>query len=333
MIRDEQVLDEDTVPEEELVVHRQEEYRRLYQSLREDSTGDLTYLLGPTGTGKTMCAQIAADRRTGINGPKTSHIDCWGNYERLDVLCRAVADLRDNVVAHRQSTPRAQLLDYLREPADGTRVVILDEADQLHDRAVIYDLIESPALHVVLIANNEDDLFDGIDDRLRSRLAVGTRIMFPEYSATELSAILSKRAEHAFHYGHAVTDRQLDHFAEAADGDARVAIRCLREAAEMARNQNCERISDEHVEKSIPLAKRRLRQKSRDKMNQHQNAVLDVVDEHGPLRSTAIAEHYQDLVDEPRGDRRVRTYLSKLVHYNHLRKTGPDHAPAYEKIG
>lgn len=66
MFANRRVFDEDVVPEHERVVHRQVELERLEQSLRPADDGtvttDVTYVLGPTGTGKTMSTSLVLQR-------------------------------------------------------------------------------------------------------------------------------------------------------------------------------------------------------------------------------------------------------------------------------
>lgn len=331
MNHDPDILDEDAVPEHELVVHRQDKLARFSKSLQRTSSGDLTYLLGPPGTGKTMCVKLQVDNHGGINGPEPVYINCWQTYERNDILY-TVADGVVDAPIHRSSTPRGEVMDHLTREPDSQRFVILDEADQIHDMAIIYDLVETPDLHLVLIANDEDDLFEGIDDRIRSRMSIGRRIDFEAYSARQLSAILAKRAEYGLQDPVVVDDRQLDTIAEHADGDARVAIRALREAVTLATNRNHDRITDADIEDGVPQAKEALRQKSIDQLNTHQRAVYDVLVAEGPITPGDLYEVYCDQVENPRSDRQVRTYTSKLVHYNLAEPQGPSHERTYQAI-
>ena len=333
MLHDPDILNEETVPEHELVLHRQDTLRRLSRSLSRDSGGDLTYLLGPPGTGKTMCARLQVDKRGGTTGPRSSYVNCWQSYERNDILYQVVDDLVDGVPVHRSSTPRGEVIEHLTREPDEQRFVILDEADQLHDKAILYDLIEAPSLHLVLVANAEDDLFEGINDRLQSRLSVARRIDFEAYSARELSEILAKRGEYAFQNAAVVSDRQLDTIAEHADGDARKAIRSLREAADMAVERGHDRIKDADVEAAIPKAKAALRQKSLNQLNDHQQTVYDIITDEGPISPSDLYDIYCKQVPDPRSQRRVRTYTSKLAHYNLIKADGGTQNRTFQAIG
>lgn len=330
MLHNEQVLDENEVPEHELVLHRQDELTRLSTSMRR-SACDLTYLIGPPGTGKTMCARLQVGRRGGIKDPNAAYINCWQYYQRNDILYKVTDEICDAVI-HRQSTARSVLLDHLTAEPEEKRFVILDEADQLHDKAIIYDLFECPDLQLILIANQEEDLFGGIDERLRSRLAAAKRVPFEAYTVRQLSEIITKRAEYALRDRSVISDCQLDTIAEQADGDARISIRSLREAVWEAIDNGHRRVQDQDVEVGIDKAVEVLRQNNLDQLNDHQRVVYDIVVEDGPLAPKEIIDRYGDRVDTPRAERTLRTYLSKLTHYNLVKKCGPRRDRTYEAL-
>ncbi|WP_135302622.1 Cdc6/Cdc18 family protein [Haloarcula amylovorans] len=333
MISEEQVLDEEAVPTRDLVVHRRDELDRLLEALRPTGTGpaDLCYLLGPTGTGKTMVAKLAADlfaNAEGMPAADFAHINCWHHYERKDILYQAVEQLRD-VPIHHNATGRSQLIAHLGEPVDRPQFVVLDEADQLDDKRVLYDLRES-SVNVVLVANNEEDLFRNIDERLQSRLSVGPRIECLAYTAQQLTGILEKRAEWVLGSpGRNYETQHLEFIGTNADGDARVAIRTLATAIDEWRSSDASAITRSHIETALPAAREELRQKSIDQLNDHQRAVYDVVVEHGPITTNNCHVCYGDRVEDPRTQRTVRTYLTKLEQYNLIESEGPGNCPKF----
>jgi len=207
-------------------------------------------------------------------------------------------------------------------------VVVLDEVDQLEEKRLLYDLYRVSGLSMVLIANEEADLFARIDDRLGSRLRGGTRIRFAPYGIDELTAILRGRVERGLREG-AIGEAGLERIADAAAGDARVTIGILRNAARRARREGHDHITAGDLDAAIPAARTEIRQKHETRLTDHQRTVYEVVRERGEAAPGAIYEAYCERVEDPRTRRTVRNYLSKLVHYNLVEATGEGRGRTY----
>ncbi|WP_313691717.1 hypothetical protein [Halorarum halobium] len=104
-------------------------------------------------------------------------------------------------------------------------MIIFDEVDQLEDKAILYELNRLPQFSFILIANREDELMAGLDDRLASRLRASERIRFSRYTVDQLVDILRERATRAL-VPDAIGSSELELIADAASGDARLAITC-----------------------------------------------------------------------------------------------------------
>ncbi|WEL29820.1 Cdc6/Cdc18 family protein [Haloferax volcanii] len=332
MIRDPRVLDDEVVPDHELILHRRDEMEALLSALRPRMNArDHVFAFGPTGTGKSTLARLALTllEEDGEAFDATV-VNCWKFPTRSDVL-RAIASDLVSVTVNTRSTPTADLTSKLHDEPDRPRIVILDEADQLADTDVLYDLHRAPSLAVLYIGNDEDDLFAGMADRVRSRVATGRRIDFERYSTDELSEILEARADHAFRSG-AISMRQLEAIASAADGDARTAIRALKLAAENATENGHLRVSDADVEAAIPHAREQLRQKSLSQLTSEQRLVYDIIRDNGPISPADIYERYTSAVNDPKTKRTVRSYLSKMRHYNLVEPHGPRNSRTYTSL-
>ena len=142
-----------------------------------------------------------------------------------------------------------------------------------------------------------------------------------KYHDEQLYDILSARAKWGLDED-VITDDQLYRIADAAAGDARLAIGILRTAAGKADRENHECITDDTLLDAAEDARAQIKQKSLDSLTPHQRVVYEIVREHGPLGPSEIHERYTEEVDDPRTKRTVRTYLSKMAQYNLLKAEG-----------
>ncbi|WP_336339428.1 Cdc6/Cdc18 family protein [Haloarcula brevis] len=319
MIRDARVLRAGFIPKE--IEHRDAEVNHLSSVLEPITSGepaDTAIVTGPSGAGKTCISKFVTERlREEVLDVETTYVNCWRNYTRFRTLYQILDELDQTIDIHRQSTPHDELVDRLQQ-YDGPRtVIILDEVDQLEDPGILYDLHSLEQFALVCIANKEEELFSRVDDRLVSRLRSSEHVRMDKYHNEQLYDILSARARWGLDKD-VITDNQLYHIADAAAGDARLAIGILRIAASTADREDRETITDEMLRDAADDARAEIRQTSLDSLTPHQQAVYDIVREHGPIGPSKIHDRYGDAVDDPRTKRTVRTYLSKMVQYNLL---------------
>ena len=333
MIRDARVLRAGFVPRE--VEHRDAEVNHLSSVLEPITNGepaDTAIVTGPSGAGKTCISQFVTERlREEVLDVETTYVNCWRNYTRFRTLYQILDDLGATIDIHRQSTPHDELVDRLQQHDGPRTVVILDEVDQLEDPSVIYDLHSLPQFAIICIANKEEELFSRVDDRLVSRLRSSEHVRMDKYHDEQLYDILSARAKWGLDED-VITDDQLYRIADAAAGDARLAIGILRTAANTASREGHEWITDEMLIDAAEDARSQIRQKSLDSLTPHQRVVYDVVRDHGPLGPSEIYEHYTGAVDDSRTKRTIRTYLSKMAQYTLLEAKGTSRDREYSLV-
>jgi Cdc6-like AAA superfamily ATPase len=323
VIRDARVLQPEFVPRE--VQHRDAEVNQLTNALDpivDGERGDTAFLFGPSGVGKTCIAQYTVEHQ---------YVNCWQNYSRFRALYRILEGLDRTVDVHRRSTPHDELLARLREYDGPPYVVVLDEVDQLQDSAVLYDLYRVPNLSMILIANREEELFVDLDDRVVSRLQSARRVHFDHYGEDELVTIMRDRVDWGLEPD-AVSNDQLRRIADAAAGDARVALGILRNAARDATRVGADTIDAATVEGAVPDARREIRQSTVETLTPHQRTLYDVLDEHGEQSPGELYGRYADRVDDPMTRRTVRNYLSKLVQYDLVVSDGENRARTYRLV-
>lgn len=331
MIRDGRVLRAGFVPSE--IEHRDAEIGHLssvLSPLAEEETAETAVVTGPSGVGKT-CATRFVTERLHEQAPSVgaTYVNCWRNHTRFRALYEILDDVGRTADIHRRSTPHDELIDRLQR-YDGPRtVVVLDEADQLDDPGIVYDLNGLPRFALVCIANAEEELFRRVDDRLVSRLRSSEHVRMEPYRQDELRDILAARARRGLE-PESVTDDQLLQVADAAAGDARLGIGILRSAANAAERRDRERISDDLLEDAVDAARAEIRRRNLDVLSPHQRAVYDVVDEDGPIEPAAIYDRYAERVDDSRTRRTVRSYLSKLERYGLFTSSGATRTRTYD---
>ncbi len=333
MIRDARVLRAGFVPRE--VEHRDAEVNHLSSVLKPITNGepaDTAIVTGPSGAGKTCISKFVTERlREEVLDVETTYVNCWRNYTRFRTLYQILDDLGATIDIHRQSTPHDELVDRLQQHDGPRTVVILDEVDQLEDPSVIYDLHSLSQFAIICIANKEEELFSRVDDRLVSRLRSSEHVRMDKYHDEQLYDILSARAKWGLDVD-VITDDQLYRIADAAAGDARLAIGILRTAAGKADRENRERISDDILLEAAQDARAQIKQKSLDSLTPHQRVVYDIVSDYGPLGPSEIHDHYTKEVDDPRTKRTVRSYLSKMAQYNLLEAEGTSRDREYATV-
>ncbi|KOX91298.1 AAA family ATPase [Haloarcula rubripromontorii] len=333
MIRDARVLRAGFIPKE--IEHRDAEVNHLSSVLEPITNGepaDTAIVTGPSGAGKTCISKFITERlREEVLDVESTYVNCWRNYTRFRTLYQILDDLGQTIDIHRQSTPHDELVGRLQQHDGPRAVIILDEVDQLEDPGILYDLHSLEQFALVCIANKEEELFSRVDDRLVSRLRSSEHVRMDKYHDEQLYDILHARAKWGLDEN-VITDNQLYHIADAAAGDARLAIGILRIAASTADREDQATITDEMLRDAADDARAEIRQTSLDSLTPHQQAVYDVIREYGPVGPSKIHERYSDAVDDPRTKRTIRTYLSKMIQYNLLVAQGTSRDRQYSVV-
>lgn len=334
MITDARVFQDEFVPSD--VVHRDAEINYLSSTLRPITDGNSiepVCLFGPSGTGKTCLARYTVEQlREEVINLNAQYVNCWEDHSRFKSLYRILDGIGKTLNIHRQSTPTDVLLDRLRDYNGPPYVVILDEVDQLDAKDLLYDLRRIRGVELILIANDETELFAHLDERVTSRLQPCTRISFGKYSRDELISILDDRVRWGLRPD-VITSAQLNEIAAAAAGDARIAIGVLRVAARMATRQETHNIHDEYIEEAVAEAKAEIKQQTEEKLTPHQQILYDIITQRGEVAPGDLYETYADQVDDPKTKRTMRNYLQKMEHYNLITAVGDGRGREYHIRG
>jgi cell division control protein 6 len=266
---DKELLDIEHIPDEERIIGREDDISNLANSIHPAIRGGKprnTLIYGKTGTGKSLVAKHvtqSAENFAHEQGTRLAraYIDCTQattetqvviklarTFNRPDVtdLSIPLSGLSTNVYYDRLW----QILDSLHDVV----IIILDEVDKLQENNVLMQLsrageagkIDSCKVGILAISN-KISFKDSLDERVLSSLQE-REFIFPPYDANQLREIMRHRQD-AFREG-ALTDDVIPlaaAFAAQEHGDARKALDILRNAGELAKDDDSDVVREEHV--------------------------------------------------------------------------------------
>ncbi|MBE6503013.1 MAG: AAA family ATPase [Methanobrevibacter sp.] len=261
IFKDKTTLDHRFLPDK--LVHREDQIKQIAKywiDVLNDVTPSNVTLYGKTGTGKTAASKFAREQLLDVASRKkvfvkVEYIRCTDyttEYQVLAQLCNKLG--RD--VPNRGWT-KGEVVNTFRDifktNAFGKNlhlIVILDEIDILLDKdgdGILYTLTRTDNVSVLSISNYLD-FKNLIKSRVTSSLN-DKEIVFPPYGADQLSDILFERAELSFNEGVLESDviPLCSAMAAKEEGDARYALDLLKNAGELAYDENSEHVTSEHV--------------------------------------------------------------------------------------
>lgn len=263
------VLHEDYTPEE--ILEREEEREDLAAHLSPVAEGNRPnniFLYGKTGVGKTVVTDYMIemlhqykDADVDLSVIKLNCQNCSSSYQ---VAASLVNKLRaEDEQISKTGYPAETVYGLLYEELDalgGTVLVVLDEIDAIgSDDGLLYELprarskgdINNAKVGVIGISNDLE-FKKNLSSKVKSTLCE-KELVFTPYDATELRTIVSDRVEKAFK-DDVVEDgvvAQVAAIAAKNSGDARQAIRLLRETGDLAKqSESGERVTTELVEEA-----------------------------------------------------------------------------------
>ena len=273
------------------------------------------WLHGKPGTGKTLIAKYILrkiEREAYVSGV---YINCWEQNSYYSVLDKLVRELRILGAEKLNTSYKLERLElYLgKKPF----VIVLDEIDQPKPKEredIIYNLCELRNVGLICVCNSRSVLFS-MDERIKSRLNA-KQIEFNPYTEDDLVYILKHRAELALYPG-SWSEKTLRKIAELADGDARVAIHTLKNAAYIAENDLSQKIEEKHIREGFNSAKDIKKTYLLNKLTTHHRMLYEIVKEREEIKSgelwKAYLEKCKKLGKQPIALRTFSEYMNKLI--------------------
>ena len=292
IFRDESVLRDGYQPES--LIERDTELKQYQSALKPVINGappKNLFLYGQTGVGKTLSSRMVVERLledqeriTGVD-VRVIELNCKSLNSSYQVAANLINQFRPpNEQIKPTGYPSGMIYNMLfdeLESIDATHcLVVLDEIDSIgNDDDILYKLprandngnVEETLVGVIGISN--DFTFrDNLSARVKDSLA-DEEIHFPPYDATELDNILKQRAGEAFHDTTAVQSNEGNYelqsdilegdvvplcaaFAAQDSGSARQALKRLYKAGDLARDEDSDVITEDHVRQADEIVER-----------------------------------------------------------------------------
>lgn len=261
----------------------QEIARYLTPSLKGER-GRNIFVYGKVGTGKTSCVKSVIDRikNLPISRARISYINCRIYNSRYRVLHKIVSDYLPLYAKRGYGIVDIyeKIINWIDEDAK-ILVVVLDEIDVVKDLDdLIYTLtransdMKSGGITIVGVSNKVSFKED-LDPRSLSTL-YENELVFPPYNSNELSAILKDRVEDGFRRG--VVEPAAINLAAAIaakeSGDARLALKIISKAGELAEEQSATLITPNYVNEAAKYAEEEIAYELINTLPEHQRLIV-----------------------------------------------------------
>jgi len=271
------LLEIDNVPDANRIVGRDDKIKSLARNLRKMRTDDVPdniVMWGETGTGKTLVARHVCERLEATTEETDAPIvTAYVNPDPISTYTSTFRKIAEQVNAKANNPVDVpslglsaehyrdkKLWPIVEREFPGGLVVVIDEIDKHGEiNEILYTLSRTKSkddvnFPVVTIGISNDIDFKGdIDSRAQSTLQPN-HWTFTPYEEDQLVSILENRRD-AFYKG-VLEDEVIPTVAElAADehGDARRAVRLLRNAGEVADEEGDEIVTSDHVSEADEL--------------------------------------------------------------------------------
>lgn len=264
-----ELLEIDHVPDQERIIGRESEIDQLASSIHpaiEGGSPRNTLIYGKPGTGKSLVARHVTDSATHFATTKetamaTVFVDCTQAGTETRAIVTAAQQLNEPSVTDVDIPVTGlstdvyyrrfwEIIDQLYEVV----VIVLDEIDKLQSSTILLQLsragesgkLSDCSLGIIAISN-KISFKETLGERALSSLQ-DREYIFPPYDANQLREIMRNRAD-AFHAGVLTEDAIPLSAALAAQehGDARKALDILRNAGEIAYDEQREEVTEDHV--------------------------------------------------------------------------------------
>lgn len=263
------VFSKDYVPKS--ILHRDKQIKQVADGLRyiiQNQRPTDQAIFGTRGTGKTLVARFVADELCKVKSNvkvfyvslKHAKTDFMAIEKIVDKILGKGPKGKSLVKGNSFSDGFSMVFDYVKTLNENFIILILDEMNELKDPDIflhsllrlneVYGDLGGKVVSYIFISNV--DIAKNVSEGTRSSYTSVTKRVFPPYDTEDLKAILKERVEEGLKPG--VCDDVIialcAAFGRQEAGDARHTIELLGKAADIAVENSCLTITEEHVKKA-----------------------------------------------------------------------------------
>jgi len=292
IFRDTVVLDFDFQPK--ILKFRENEQTRFAVAIRpllQGNNGRNLFVFGTPGVGKTTaCKHVLRELEEETDEISTIYLNCWKENTTFKIFTKICEDLGFKFIQQKKTS---ELFSLIKTKLNKGKVVfIFDEIDKLDDFDFLYTILEDIYRKSIFLITNEKTAYEGIDERIRSRLGAEF-LFFRPYNQEEVKGILSQRKEYAFAPG--VWEKEA--FQKIAEktaklGDMRIGLYLMKEAGNLAEEKSLRKINLHQVDEAIRKADE-FQIKSKDGLDEELILTLDLVKENNGSQIGNLYKKYQ----------------------------------------
>ncbi len=274
------------------------------------------WLHGPVGTGKTLLARHILERFKQQHDISGAYINCWERRTYFEVLDSLITQLR--ILRAEQQRTNLKLEKLRKFLGTSPFLLVLDEVDHAVPRernALLYGLSTIPNIGVIYISSGLSTL-STLEQRVRSRINP-MAIRLEPYKPDELVLMLKDRAERALKQS-SWNVIILQRIADLAQGDARLALQTLRNAADLAELDVSATITHRHVRRGWHNATDIERNHLLQNLTEDHRILYRLIKREGELLSGELWKLYlrtcRKLGRKPVAVRTFSDYANELKH-------------------
>ena len=271
----------------EVLPFRDKQINDIVKSLTPSLKGERgrnIFVYGKTGTGKTSCIKhvINEVKNLPVVKARISYVNCRIYNSRYRVLSKIAGDHLPFYAKRGYGVVEIyeKIINWIEEDSK-ILIVVLDEIDIVKDLDdLVYTLtrangdLRAGGITIVGVSNKLS-FKESLDPRSLSTL-YENELVFPPYNSKELAAILEARVEKGFKPGvmKLETVRLAAAIAAKESGDARLALKILSKAGELAEEHGASIITDKEVEEAQDDAEQEIAYEVISTLPEHQKLVL-----------------------------------------------------------